>query len=157
MDKVVVAGDSNNNIIIQSSNNPEYGGIRVTQSTIEKDAKGFFKKIKRSAFINAPMEDLLKLNCKIGQEIDGKIIIIESLIPFDMENPNKHLKIAGSTGIVFTLDDQPIYKKTYFTQDMEEKDEFIIHTNNDQIKRAFKSQKVSTFLNAKAVRENLVL
>ena len=157
MEKVVVVGDDKNNIIIQSSNNPQYGGIRVLQVTRQKDSKGFLKTIKRYAFINALMEELLKLNCKVGQEIDGKIVIIESLIPFNTEDPDKHLKVAGSTGVVFTLNNQPIYKKTYFTQEMDEKDQFIMHDNNDEIKRAFKSQKISKFLNARINRENLVL
>ena len=80
------------------------------------------------------MDDLISTKYGEGHQIEGKIIVKESLEPFNPENPDKNLKIAGSTGIICRLNDQPIYRQTFFTTNQYSQDEFIMHTNSDEIK-----------------------
>ena len=61
------------------------------------------------------VEDLKEMNLYAGQGLDGKIIIEESLEPFNKKNPERDLKVAGETGIVCTLGGLPIYRRTKFT------------------------------------------
>lgn len=134
MSKVIVTADQNGNVITVSENNPEYGWVRVEQQgTIEINQKGFLKQTTRSAFIKGKIEDLLKVNYKSGSTISGKIIVKESFEPFNPNNPDKDLKIAGDTGVVCRVGDQPIYRQTFFTQDLNASDEFIAHDNSGEI------------------------
>jgi hypothetical protein len=141
MGKVKVVADKHGNIIGQSPNNPEYGYIRVVQKTIQINHEGWLKSVNRSALIKGKMEDLLAAEYKDGTELPGKIVVVESLIPFNPENPDKHLKVAGKAGVVCRLDDQPIYRESFYTSNMAAVDELIPHTNSDEIKDVMYAQK----------------
>jgi len=71
-----------------------------------------------------------------GQELAGKIIIKESLTPFNEKQPEKDLKIAGDTGVICTVDGNPIYRKTVYSQDANTADTFVKHDNVDEIRAA---------------------
>ena len=125
MSKVRVVADKKGNIIGQSTNNPEYGYIRVQQQTIQINDQGWLKSVRRSALIKGKMEDLISADYKEGSEIPGKIIVVESLVPFNELNPDRDLKIAGDTGIICRIDDEPIYRQTFYTANINAFDEFI--------------------------------
>jgi hypothetical protein len=72
-----------------------------------------------------------------GQMLDGKIIIQESLEPFNEKTPERDLKIAGETGIVCTLGGLPIYRKTIMSFNNSENDTLIKHDNVDQLRAAY--------------------
>ena len=76
-----------------------------------------------------------------GNEVEGKIVVVESLTPFNPVNPEKDLKIAGDTGVVCCIDGQPIYRQCYFTPNEKAKDVFISHDNSDEIIRVQKLNK----------------
>ena len=134
MSKVIVTADKNGNIINVSENNPEYGSIRVQQEgIIEINDKGFLKQVTRSAFIKGKLEDLVKAGYQNGSIISGKIIVKESFEPFNPVNPDKNLKIAGDTGVICRVGDQPIYRETFFTQNLNALDELIAHDNKTEI------------------------
>lgn len=134
--KVKVTADENGNVIGIYKNNPEYGYVRVEQMATQINDQGWLKKSKRSAFIKGKVADLLECNYKKNDEINGKIIVVESFMPFNRENPEKDLKIAGTTGIICRVDDQPIYRQTFFTTNLNAHDELITHTNSEEIKDA---------------------
>lgn len=134
MSKVTVIADKDGHIVSVSENNPEYGSIRVEQIVPQIDTKGWLRNVRRTAFINGKAEDLVKLKYKKGDEIQGKIVIKESLEPFYLQNPDKHLKIAGESGIVCRIDDQPIYRNTIFTTNLNAEDSLISHNNSEEIK-----------------------
>ena len=131
MSTVKVTADKNGNVIGVSQNNPEYGYVRLEQQTIQIDDRGWLKSVKRSTLIKGKMTDLLEAGYKDGTELPGKIVIKESLTPFNPENPDKHLKIAGQTGIVCRFDDQPIYRESFYTTNVNAFDELITHTNSE--------------------------
>ena len=89
MNKVTVAADKNGNVIGISPNNPEYGWIRVEQNARVINDRGWLRNSKRSALIKGKVEDLVASNYKEGEEITGKIIVIESHDPFNPENPDR--------------------------------------------------------------------
>ena len=143
MGKVTITADENGNVI-KVSQNPEIGYISLFQETDSITDKGWLKLSRRSALLLGKMEDLIKMNYKENQELEGKIIIKESLVPFNLENPDKNLKIAGLTGLPCTLDDQPIYRNSFYTLDMSSQDELIQHSNSEEIKEVFAAQKSMT-------------
>ncbi len=132
---VRVSADEAGSIISQSSN-PEYGYIRVVQEKpVDKD--GFVKFREVSALIQGTIEDLQKLDLKAGDELEGKIIVKESLVPFNMGNPQRDLKVAGTTGIPCTLDGEPIYRKTVYTSAANAEDSYIEHDNIEELRAAY--------------------
>ena len=134
MSTVNVIADKNGNIVCVSENNPDYGYVRVEQIATQINEEGWLKHVRRSALIKGKVEDLVLCNYEEGSEIPGKIVVKESLVPFNEENPDKDLKIAGESGIICRLGDQPIYRQTFFTTNTNAQDEFIMHTNSDEIK-----------------------
>lgn len=139
--KVVVKADEQGNIIGISENNPEYGFVKVQQLTMQINDEGWLRQSLRTALIKGRVDDLLASNFKAEQVLPGKIIVRESLTAFNPENPDKNLKIAGDTGIICRLDDQPIYRQTFYTQNENAIDEFIMHNNNQEIRDVQKAQK----------------
>jgi len=141
MGKVVVTADKNGNVIGISENNPEYGYVRVEQTGTFINDQGWLRLSKRSTLIKGLVNDLLEVGFKNGQELPGKIVVVESLIPFNPENPDRDLKVAGNTGIVCRTDDQPIYRQTLYTTNTEMQDHLITHTNSEEIREVQAAQK----------------
>lgn len=144
--KVTVTADNNGNVIGISQNNPEYGYIRVEQTAPMVTDKGWLKISKRSSLIKGKVEDLQLLNYVQGQHLPGTIVVKESLVPFNAENPDRDLKLAGDTGVVCRIDDQPIYRQTFYTTNPNSYDELITHDNTEEIKQVQASQKVMSKL-----------
>lgn len=134
---VKVAGDESGSVIVISKNNPEYGTIRVVQDRIVFDETGFARKKSVSALIAGKVSDLKSFGWKANQELSGKIVIRESLTPFNPKDPDRDFKVAGKSNIVCCLDGEPIYRKTFYTENVSTQDEIIAHDNTDAIRAAF--------------------
>lgn len=132
--KVKVVGDKHGNIIGVYESNSEYGYVRVEQIVSQIDPKGWLKNSKRSAFIKGKVDDLISADFELGKELPGRIVVIESLVPFNVENPDRDLKIAGDTGIICRLHDEPIYRQSFYTSNSNATDDLIMHTNADEIR-----------------------
>jgi hypothetical protein len=156
MSKVKVTADKNGNIIQVSENNPEYGCFYVEQHTTEF-INGWLKSATRTTRVPGKMQDLQNAGLKKGMEIPGKIVVIESLVPFSEENPDRDLKIAGATGVICRYDDQPIYRKTLLTGDLTATDQFVSHTNKEEIKQVMEAQRAMSLLGSTPVAEELSL
>lgn len=134
--KVTVVADDNGNVIRQSKN-PEIGYVRVTQDAVNYSANGWVQRKTRSALILGNIDDLKELKFKDGQELDGKIIVKEAIEPFSAEDPDRHLKIAGETGIICcNKDGEPIYRTTFYDATGLQEDELVPHANGDAIRKA---------------------
>jgi hypothetical protein len=144
--KVVVTADANGNVIGVSENNPEYGYVRVEQSGAFINDQGWLRISKRSALIKGLVKDLVEAGFTSGQELPGKIVVVESLTPFNTQNPDRDLKIAGGTGVVCRIDDEPIYRQTFYTTNQELNDHLIMHTNAEEIKEVQAAQKAVSAL-----------
>lgn len=144
MKKVVVTADAEGRVVIPSENNPEFGHIRVVQSReVFDETTGFVRVKEIGALVLGTVADLKSLNWKKGQELDGKIIVKEQLVPFNKKNPERDYKIAGETEIVCCVDGQPIYSRSIYTGNPKAEDVRIQHTNKDEIREAFALLKAS--------------
>ena len=134
---VNVEADDMGNIIRVSENNPEYGTIRVSQTAVSF-VNGWAKSQSKSALIPGKVEDLqMFVDAFVNDgKIEGKVVVKESLDSFNSLNPDRDLKYAFNGGPLCVYEDQPIYRKSFFTTNLKEQDEFITHTNGDEIREA---------------------
>lgn len=135
MNKVTIIPDENGNVIRQSKNNPIYGHVRVQQERVMFSGSWLNRKVV-TALIQGKIEDLESYGIANLKTLPGRIVIKESLTPFNEANPDRDLKIAGSTGVVCRVDEQPIYRTTVYTTDANAEDVLIAHTNADEIREA---------------------
>lgn len=147
--RVTVAADQNGNVVGVSQNNPEYGYIRLEQVATQINDQGWLRKVKRSALIKGKVEDLVTTNYKQGTILPGKIVVVESTTPFNTENPDRDLKIAGNTGIVCRIDDQPIYRQSFYTTNPNAYDELLSHNNSTEIKDSLSANQLLSLLSNK--------
>jgi len=146
MGKVVVTADKNGNVINVSENSPEYGYVRVEQNVTSVNDQGWLRLTKRTALIKGLMKDLLEVGFRAGQEMPGRIVIQETLTAFNPENPDRDLKIAGDTGVICRIEDQPIYRQSYYTANTNAEDQILMHTNSDEIREVASAQKAISVL-----------
>ena len=140
MKKVTVTADKKTGQAIAQSGSPNFGYVRVEQLRSIVDDNGWLKNVSVAALILGKLSDLKEAGYTAGQELEGRIQIKEQLTPFNKKDPTKDQKIAGKTGIVCMVDDQPIYRKAFYSQDAEAKDVLIAHTNVEAIKAAYAKQ-----------------
>jgi hypothetical protein len=123
--------------VINLSANPEFGYVRVEQIKNVFDENGFMKRAKLSALIHATVVDLNEAGYFGGQELPGKIVVIESLESFNKKNPSKSVKEAGDTGVVCTYGGMPVHRKTIYTENAAAQDIYVKHDNIEEIKEAY--------------------
>lgn len=141
---VVVTADKAGNVISVSKNNPEWGHIRVEQTRMEVDEKGFARATTYSALIPGEVKKLVAFGFVAGQVLPGTIYIKEQTNAFDTKsNPERDLKVAGKTGIVCRLGDEQIYRKNFYHDNPAKEDETIVHTNGDEITAAYAALKAT--------------
>jgi hypothetical protein len=134
--KVKVTTDAAGNVVVVSQN-PEFGYIRVEQRRLMMDENGWVRPRTVSALIHGRVDVLHEYGWKKGQEIDGKVLIKESLTPFNKKEPDRDAKVAGKTGIVCTYQGAPIYRFHTWDETGKKEDELIQHDNIDAIREAF--------------------
>lgn len=148
--KVVVLADETTGAVVNvSTNNPEYGYIRVQQVRTMIDDNGFLRRKPVSALIPGTIAELKESGFFAGQQLDGKIVVEESLEPFNEKTPERDLKVAGETGIVCTLGGLPIYRRTKFSFDASGADTLIKHDNVEELRNAYAKGKSSAIQNAR--------
>jgi len=132
--RVKVTANDKGQVVVPSENNSEYGHIRVTQDVVSIDERtGFVRRKNISALIPGLVEDLKSFGWVNGQTVDGKIVVRESLEAFNPNDPERDLKYAGETGVICTLGGQPIFRKAFFTTNVNAQDEKIQHDNTAEI------------------------
>jgi len=147
--KVIVLADETTGAVVNVSNNPEFGYIRVQQVRTMIDDNGFLRRKPVSALIPGTLAELKESGFFAGQQLDGKIIVEESLEPFNDKTPERDLKVAGETGIVCTLDGSPIYRRTKFSFDGNVSDTLIKHNNTEELRAAYNASKSKAIENAR--------
>lgn len=141
--KVTVMGDALGNVITPAKENPEYGHVRIEQQRSMVDENGFIRRKTVSALLHGTIEDLNASNFFVGQTLPGRIIVQESLEPFNKKDPNRDLKVAGKTGIICRVEDQPIYRRTVYSTRENAVDVLISHTNKEELLEAYNREKQS--------------
>ena len=147
--KVIVLADETTGAVVNVSNNPEFGYIRVQQVRTMIDDNGFLRRKPVSALVPGTLAELKESGFFAGQQLDGKIIVEESLEPFNDKTPERDLKVAGETGIVCTLDGLPIYRRTKMSFDANVSDILIKHNNTEELRAAYNVGKSKAIVNAR--------
>jgi hypothetical protein len=137
---IVLADEATGAVINVSENNPDYGYVKLQQVRNVIDDNGFLRRKPVNALLPGTVEDLKMLNLFAGQALTGKIVIEESLEPFNNKTPERDLKIAGSTGIVCTWNGLPIYRRTKFSFDANVADTYQEHDNKEELRTAYAVQ-----------------
>lgn len=139
--KVTVVADATTNSVISiSENNPDFGYVKLQQTRLVIEESGFMKPKSLSVLIHGTVSDLKQAGFYAGQELPGTICVKESVEPFSKTNPERDLKIAGNTGIVCTVDGQPIYRKTVYSAAANAEDVLVKHDNVEQLRAAYAVQ-----------------
>lgn len=110
-------------VVIESTNNPEYGYVRLEQEAVNME-NGWIRKQNRSAFIRGTVEDLKAMAFREGQTLPGKIVIVEAT---SSDNPRAQAKINPQTGEELTHSGQPIYRDAVYTTDLSRGDVLLQH------------------------------
>ena len=126
MSKVIVTA-KDGQVIIPSSNNPEFGYLRVASTQAAFNDQGFVTMQKRSALIRGKVSDLELLNLKEGQTLAGKIVIVESTTPTNENDPEQDLKINPKTEEVLTHNGAPIYRVGRYSEAANAMDTLLKH------------------------------
>ena len=137
--KVKVTADELGNVITPTSN-PEIGYIKLEQKSNIINGN-WVKNQRKTCLIFGKFEELQDFGFKKDDELDGNIIIEESFIPFNENNAEKEMKMAGNSGIPCLVDGQPIYRRTRYTTNLSETDILIQHNNTAAIKEAIEANK----------------
>lgn len=133
---VKVTANETGVVINISKKNPEYGYVRVTQERNSFDG-GWMKKRTLSALISGKVEELKDFGFTKDQVLPGKIVVLEDIKPFQAENPDKDVKLAGDTGIICSIGGEPIYRRTIFTDNLDATDSLLEHDNTEEIQHAY--------------------
>ena len=136
----VLADDTTGAVVNVSENNPDYGYIRVSQVRTVVDDNGFLRRKQITALMPALVADLQEMKLFANQQLDGKIVVEESLEPFNTKAPQRDLKVAGETGIVCTVGGNPIYRRTKFSFDSNASDISVKHDNVEELRNAYAAQ-----------------
>lgn len=133
--KVTTSKKDSTEILGISTNNPDYGYIRVEENSgLTFGNGGWLNSSSKTALIKGKTADLKlfiqKNNVKVGFEVPGQIVIIEQTTPF---YAGQQPKVNPSTGEVLYVTvngvKTPIYRQTEFTQDMTRQDFMLQHEN----------------------------
>jgi hypothetical protein len=139
--KVIVLADETTKAVVNvSKTSPTYGYIRVQQIRTMIDDNGFLRRKPVTALIPGTVDELEASAFFAGQALEGKIVIEESLEPFNEKEPERDLKVAGETGIVCTFGGLPIYRRTKMSFDPTAPDTLIKHDNVEQLRAAYSAQ-----------------
>ena len=84
--------------------------------------------------LQGTVEDLQSMHFFAGQDLEGKIQIKESLEPFSEKYPERDIKKAGETGIICSVEGNPIYRKTVYDMTGAKADKFEQHDNVDELR-----------------------
>jgi hypothetical protein len=134
--KVTTASNSSTEIIGVSTNNPDFGYIRVEANDgLSFGNGGWLNARSKSALIKGKVADLQmfvrKNNVTTGYEIPGQIVVSERAgMPFYEGQQPKRAGVDGEVLYVTRNGEKlPIYRQTEFTMDTTRKDELVQHEN----------------------------
>ena len=134
---VFIKADENGSVIRVSDKNPDYGWVIFAQET-PTFSNNWLKLSTRSVRQMGIVADLERLNYSPNQKLAGQIIVTESFNPFNENEPERDLKIAGDTGIVCSVNGQPIYRRSKYSSTVNATDiNLIQHDNVEELRAAY--------------------
>jgi hypothetical protein len=133
----IVADATTGAVVRVSETNPDFASVRLEQTRMVIGNNNFIERKTVSALLQGTTTDLSLMGFYAGQELPGTIVIEESLTPFNKKTPERDLKIAGETGIICTVNGQPIYRRAVYSTASNAQDTLIKHDNVEQLRSAY--------------------
>jgi hypothetical protein len=133
----IVADATTGAVVRVSETNPDFASVRLEQVRTVIGNNNFIERKTVSTLLQGATSDLTAMGFYAGQELPGSIVVEESLTPFNKKNPERDLKIAGETGIVCRVGDQPIYRRSTYSTASNAQDTLIKHDNVEQLRSAY--------------------
>lgn len=144
----IVADATTGAVVRVSETNPEFASVRLEQVRTVIGSNNFIERKVVSTLLQGATADLTAMGFYAGQELPGNIVVEESLTPFNKKNPERDLKIAGETGIVCRVGEQPIYRRSTYSAAANAQDTLIKHDNVEQLRSAYAQANSSAIRNA---------
>jgi hypothetical protein len=114
----VVAHPTTGAIITPSTNNPEWGTVRVDSQSVEFN-NGIMNTRNRTAFIRGEIKNLKQMFTRAGQVLQGKIIKETSFQPF---YAGQKAVVNPQTGEMVMKNGSEFYQNYVFTTNLSETD-----------------------------------
>lgn len=118
--------------------------IRLNQSRAEVTQQGFVKLSNRVFYVKGSKEELQALGWNKDTQLTGNLVVQESLEPFNKSNPDYDFKVVPGTGVICTVDGEPIYRRTIWDPTGNVTDTFIAHDNKEEIMAALAQRDSNT-------------
>jgi hypothetical protein len=132
----IVADATTGAVVKISENNPDFASVRLEQ--VEWLLATITLLREKQFLLYCKVHQLIyNMGFYAGQELPGTIVIEESLTPFNKKAPERDLKIAGETGIVCRVGEQPIYRRAVYSSASNAQDTLIKHDNVEQLRSAY--------------------
>ncbi len=121
-----------------STNNPEFAHVLLRQQKTVISPKGWVNSKTVHALLHGKVESIQDIGIANKDYLPGQIVVKESTTPFNLENPDMDLKRAGGgdDALICARHGEPIYRKGFYDPTMLEVDEFVAHTNSEDIRNA---------------------
>ena len=124
-------------VIRVNEKNKEFGYIVLRQVRSEFSENGFIEEKPVTCLVKGHLTTLKNLKWKPWQELKGKIVVQESLEPFREKSIDYDIKMSSrENGVVLCYEDQPIFRRTFYTVNPAKEDNFIKHTNVEEVRAA---------------------
>ena len=149
MEKVTVLTTKDGSTINVNANNPEYGYIRVGQSQTKFNQDGWLSSESRYFLLKGKLDQLQNSGLSAGATLPGKLVRQESFEPFDSYSQPK---VAGETGVICSVNGQPIYSRVVYDASGTIQDTLIAHDNKEEIVAAL-SNNVKPVINPGDISE----
>ena len=132
---------------VRATKKEDLSFMRLGMVTLSVSSNGSdeIKVLKTNMFNDdAKLQGIIELlDLKIGDQYPDRVLVVEeSLIPFSQANPDRDIKIAGSTGVPCLLDDQPIYRRVKLAP-AGSTSVFIAHNNIEDIRKAMTASRIT--------------
>lgn len=117
--------------------NKEFGYIVLRQVRSEFSENGFIEEKPVTCLVKGHLTTLKNLKWKPWQELKGKIVVQESLEPFREKSIDYDIKMSSREGgVMLCFEDQPIFRRTFYSVNPDKQDTFIKHTNVEEVRAA---------------------
>lgn len=111
------------------------GHIKLYEKRVMfKNGRAITKEVR--TILKGDLGTLESIKLNKDNTLNGKIVIEESLVPF--RDATKDIKVAGLTKTPCKLKGKIIYRKTYYTNDINTEDILISHDNHEELSNSFK-------------------
>ncbi len=128
-------------VIRVNEKNKEFGYILLRQVRTEFSENGFIEEKPVTCLVKGHLSVLKKMNWKPWQAVKGKIVVQESLEPFRDKSIEYDIKMSSREGgVMLVHEDQPIFRRTYYSVNPEKEDTFIQHTNVEEVRAAIQAK-----------------